>query len=103
MLTLRFARRYLFSPKSHSVINLISGVSLVAMATPVAAMIILLSVFNGFEGLIRSMASTFDTDLVITPSEGVSLPTERIDTAALRQIEGVEACSWVVEQEAMVS
>lgn len=103
MLTLRFARRYLFSPKSHSVINLISGVSLVAMATPVAAMIILLSVFNGFEGLIRSMASTFDTDLVITPHEGVSLPTERIDTAALRQIEGVEACSWVVEQEAMVS
>ncbi len=103
MLTLRFARRYLFSPKSHSVINLISGVSLVAMATPVAAMIILLSVFNGFEGLIRSMASTFDTDLVITPREGVSLPTNRIDTAALRQIEGVEACSWVVEQEAMVS
>ena len=46
-----FARRYLFSPKSHSVINLIAGVSVVAVAMPVAAMIILLSVFNGFEQL----------------------------------------------------
>lgn len=55
-----FARRYLFSPKSHSVINLIAGVSVVAVAMPVAAMIILLSVFNGFEQLARSMCATFD-------------------------------------------
>lgn len=103
MLTLRFARRYLFSPKSHSVINLISGVSLVAMAMPVAAMIILLSVFNGFEGLIKSMASAFDADLVVTPREGVSMPTDRVDTLALRRIDGVEACGWMVEQEAMAS
>ena len=54
-LTLLFARRYLFSKKSHSVINIIAGVSALAVAIPVAAMVILLSVFNGFEGLIRSM------------------------------------------------
>ena len=47
------ARRYLFAPKSHSVINLIAGLSVVAVAMPVAAMLILLSVFNGFESLIR--------------------------------------------------
>ncbi|HCN13828.1 MAG TPA: ABC transporter permease, partial [Alistipes sp.] len=41
------ARRYLFSPDSRSVVNLISGVSVVAVAMPVAAMIVLLSVFNG--------------------------------------------------------
>lgn len=103
MLTLRFARRYLFSPKSHSVINLISGVSLVAMAVPVAAMIILLSVFNGFEGLIRSLSTAFDADLVITPREGLSMPVDQIDTVALRAIDGVEACSWVVEHEALIS
>lgn len=101
MLTLRFARRYLFSKKSHSVINLISGVSLFAIAMPVAAMVILLSVFNGFEGLIHSMTSAFDADLTITPRRGVTIPTEGVDTAALRRIEGVEALSWVVEQEAL--
>lgn len=101
MLTLRFARRYLFSKKSHSVINLISGVSLFAIAMPVAAMVILLSVFNGFEGLIHSMTSAFDADLTITPRRGVTIPTEGVDTAALRRIEGVETLSWVVEQEAL--
>lgn len=101
MLTLRFARRYLFSKKSHSVINMISGVSLFAIAMPVAAMVILLSVFNGFEGLIHSMTSAFDADLTITPRRGVTIPTEGVDTAALRRVEGVEALSWVVEQEAL--
>ncbi len=103
MLSLRFARRYLFSRKSHSVINLISGVSVVAVAMPVAAMIILLSVFNGFEGLVRSMATAFDADLVITPSRGSTMVVESVDTTALRHIEGVEALSWVVEQEALLS
>ena len=49
------ARRYFFSAQSRSVVNLISGLSVAAVAMPVAAMIILLSVFNGFEGLVRSM------------------------------------------------
>ena len=44
-----FARRYLVSRSSHSVINIIAGVSLISVAIPVAAMVILLSVFNGFE------------------------------------------------------
>ena len=52
MLPQFFARRYLFSPKSRSVVNLISGLSVAAVAMPVAAMIVLLSVFNGFESLV---------------------------------------------------
>lgn len=102
MLTLRFARRYLFSKKSHSVINLISGVSVVAVSLPVAAMIILLSVFNGFEGLIRSMASAFDADLSITPRRGVLFERENLDTAPLVSLEGVEAFGFVVEQKGLV-
>ena len=47
-----FARRYLISRSSHSVINIIAGVTHVSVAKPVAAMIILLSVFYGFEGFI---------------------------------------------------
>ncbi len=102
MLPLLFAHRYLFSKKSHSVINIISGVSVFAIAMPVAAMIILLSVFNGFEGLIREMASSFDADLTVTPREGSGFAAERLDTAALRRVEGVEAMSFTVEQNAML-
>uniref|UniRef100_UPI004056EC14 FtsX-like permease family protein n=1 Tax=Alistipes sp. TaxID=1872444 RepID=UPI004056EC14 len=102
MLSLHFARRYLFAKKSHSVINIIAMVSLLAITMPVAAMVILLSVFNGFEGMIRSMASAFDADLMITPRSGSVIPCERVDTAQLAQIEGVEALSWVVEREALI-
>lgn len=102
MLPLLFSRRYLFSKKSHSVINIISGVSVFAVAMPVAAMIILLSVFNGFEDLVKQMASTFDADLTVTPREGERFPAERIDTAALARIEGVGALSFVVEQSVLV-
>ena len=63
MLSLLFARRYLFSAKSHSVINVISAVSVVAVGVPIAAMIILMSVFNGFAGLVEGMQSAFDADL----------------------------------------
>ena len=66
MLPQFFARRYLFSPKSRSVVNLISGLSVAAVAMPVAAMIVLLSVFNGFESLVKSMCSAFDADLTVS-------------------------------------
>lgn len=102
MLPLLFSRRYLFSKKSHSVINIISGVSVFAVAMPVAAMIILLSVFNGFEDLVKQMASTFDADLTVTPREGERFPAERIDTAALARIGGIGALSFVVEQSVLV-
>ena len=102
MLPLLFSRRYLFSKKSHSVINIISGVSVFAVAMPVAAMIILLSVFNGFEDLVKQMASTFDADLTVTPREGERFPAERIDTAALARIGGVGALSFVAEQSVLV-
>ena len=97
-----FARRYFFSKKSHSVINLIAGVSVVSVAVPVAAMIVLLSVFNGFEQLVRSMNSHFDADLTLTPREGQTFGIESLDTAALRRLPGVEAVSLALEQSALM-
>lgn len=102
MLASLFARRYLFSPKSRSVINLIATLSVVAVAVPIAAMIILLSVFNGFEGLIRQNYSAFDAHLRITPVKGQTIPVEAIDTAALARIEGVEAYSLLLEQHILL-
>lgn len=102
MLPQFFARRYLFSPKSRSVVNLISGLSVVAVAMPVAAMIILLSVFNGFEGLVKSMCSAFDADLTVTTRQGQTFPADAVDTAALARIPGVGAYSFILEQSALL-
>ena len=97
-----FARRYFFSKKSHSVINLIAGVSVVSVAVPVAAMIVLLSVFNGFEQLVRSMNSHFDADLTLTPRAGQTFEVGALDTAALRRVSGVAAVSLALEQSALL-
>ncbi len=64
------AGRYLFAKKSHNVINLISAISAIGMAIGTAALIIILSVYNGFDSLIRSMMSTVEPDLLITPATG---------------------------------
>ena len=102
MLASLFARRYLFSPKSRSVINLIAGLSIVAVAIPVAAMIILLSVTNGFEKLIHGAYGVFDAPLQIQPRTGHRFALDAIDTAALSRIEGIEAWSAILEQQILM-
>ena len=102
MLSRFIARRYLFSPHSRSVVNLISGLSVAAVAVPVAAMVILLSVFNGFETLVKSMYSAFDADLTLTPRRGQTFAQSEIDTAALRRIPGIASFSWTLEQSALL-
>ena len=64
------AGRYLFAKKSHNVINIISAISALGMAIGTAALIIILSVYNGFDSLIKSMMSNVEPDLLITPAEG---------------------------------
>lgn len=83
------ACRYLFAKKSHNVINIISAISAIGMAVGTAALIIILSVYNGFDSLIRSMMSNVEPDLMITPAKGkVFVP------------EG-EAYDWIYEQESV--
>ena len=64
------AKRYLFAKKSHNVINIISAISAIGMAIGTAALIIILSVYNGFDSLIRSMMGNVEPDLLITPASG---------------------------------
>ena len=64
------AKRYLFAKKSHNVINIISAISAIGMAIGTAALIIILSIYNGFDSLIRSMMSNVEPDLLITPATG---------------------------------
>lgn len=85
------AVRYLFARKSHNVINIISAISAIGMAVGTAALIIILSVYNGFDSLIRSMMSTVEPDLLITPSSGkVFVP------------EG-DVYDWIYDQPAVLS
>lgn len=102
MLPLFIARRHLFSRKSHSVINLIAGVSVVAVAVPVMALVAILSFHNGLADFIGSMYSEFDSDLRVTLREG-----QWFDGDGLRQrIEALpetEAVSATAEQNVLVT
>ena len=64
------AWRYLFAKKSHNVINIISAISAIGMAIGTAALIVILSVFNGFDSLVRSSMGNVEPDILITPSRG---------------------------------
>lgn len=99
-IALLFARRYLFSSKSHSVINIISGVSAFAVAIPVAAMVILLSVFNGFETMIRGMYRQFDPDVLITPARGKLFTIDSLPAAQLHAA-GAATVSYTLEENAL--
>ena len=103
MLSWLFARRYLFSRKSHSVVNIIACVSTLAIAIPVAAMVILLSVFNGFESLVRAMSSAFDADITVTAAEGGSFVADDFDMQAVESAEGVESAVFTVEQSVLAA
>ena len=100
-LSLLIARRYLFSRKSHSVINLISGVSAFTVAIPVMALVVLLSVFNGFDSLIRSMYRRFDPDIAIFPAEGRFFSVDSLDTQAIRSLDGVAEIACTLEENAL--
>lgn len=100
-LALLFAKRYLLSPKSHSVINMISWVSVVAVAVPVAAMVILLSVFNGFDTMVKDMYKNFDPDLMVTPREDKFFDNETVKCLNISGIDGVENISYFIEDNAL--
>lgn len=95
------ARRYLRSRNAHTVINHITRVSIVAMAAPVAAMIVLMSVFNGLEGMTLNLYDAVDPDIIISPSEGTTMATEDDFAERIGSIEGIEAVTQVLEQGAL--
>lgn len=98
----RFALKYLTSPKSHSVINIIATVSLLAVVVPVAAMVILLSVFNGFESLVRDLYKVVDADIEITTQGGFDLSDASLRTKVAETV-GVEALSFITERQSLLS
>ena len=98
----RIARRYLFSKKSHNAINIISGISAGGVAIGTMALVCVLSVFNGFEGLITGMFSAFDPDLKITLTHGKTFDVNTKDFGELRKMKSVVYFTEVIEENALL-
>ena len=96
------AFRYLFSKKGHNAINIVSGISAVAVAVVTAAMICVLSVMHGFGTLVEHMFSEFDPMLLVVPAEGQTLRTDAEPILSLYAREDIEAISMQLEQTALV-
>ncbi|MDR2979204.1 MAG: FtsX-like permease family protein [Bacteroidales bacterium] len=88
------AWRYLFSKKKHNIVNIISIISTVGITVSAAALIIVLSVFNGIEELITKSFNSFNPDLEITPASGKTIA---VDSFPFRQIENMENIASVHE------
>ncbi len=95
------ARRYFVSKKSHNIINIISGVSVAGVTIGTMALIIVLSVFNGFQELVISLFNSFNPDLVITARVGKTFDENRIDNVNLDKIPGILSLSKYVEENAL--
>jgi lipoprotein-releasing system permease protein len=91
-LPFKFARRYLFAKKSTNAINIITSISVLGVAIGTAALILVLSVFNGFEDLITGLFSNFNPDVKITPAKG---KTFRPDTLVLKSLDDLEGVAYV--------
>lgn len=96
------ARRYLFARKSHHTINIISGISVLGVAVATMAMVVTLSVFNGFQDLVADLFTAFDPELLVTPRDGQTVSAR--DTALLRleRSDLVDAYTPVLEGQALV-
>lgn len=97
-----FAWRYFKAKKSTNAINVIAWISIVAIIIGTAALILVLGVFNGFEGLVKSLYSSFYTDLKITPVSGKVITITPEQLAKLKGLEGIKNFSLVLEEKALV-
>ncbi len=100
-LPLFIARRYLISKKKQNIINLISAISALGVATGTFALVVVMSVFNGFNHLIESYLSELDPDLKITSSEGKRFDPQTV-TNALLSNNNIFAFSEVIEENALL-
>ena len=100
-LSLKIAIRYLFSKKSHSAINAVSAVSVCGVAVATMAMICTLSVYNGFEEIISMLYSEIDPQIEVRAAIGKTLQTNSPEIEKLYTIEGVEAVTPVIEDNAL--
>jgi lipoprotein-releasing system permease protein len=102
-MNLLFAWRYFKSKKSTNAINLIAWISVVAIGVGAAALILVLSVFNGFEGLVKGLYADFYADVRIAPAEGKFISINTAQWQSIQSTKGLQAMSGVVEEKAVLT
>ena len=95
------ARRYLFSKKSTHAINVISGISAVGVAVATMALVVTLSVFNGFHDLVASLFTNIDPQLKVTPVKGKAAPADDPILTKIRQMPEVEVATETLQDMAL--
>lgn len=96
------AKRYLVSKKKQNIINIISGISVLGIIVGTAALVIVLSVLNGFISLINNFYSDFDPDLKITAVKGKMFNPSDLPIDKIKQLPGVVNYAEVIEEAAML-
>lgn len=95
------ARRYLFSKKSTHAINIISAISMVGVAVATMALVIVLSVFNGFHDLVASLFTSFDPQIEISPAKGKSAPCDDPILTKVLALPDIDVATECVEDIAL--
>ncbi len=96
------AKRYLVSKKSHNAINIISWISVIGITIGTAALIIVLSAFNGLQSLVEDLYASFDPDLKITLVEGKTFNAEDFPKEKIKQLSEVQFYNEALEEVALV-
>jgi lipoprotein-releasing system permease protein len=97
-----FAWRYFKSKKTTNAINIIAWISVVAIMVGTASLIVLLSVFNGFEGLVQSLYASFYTDVKVTAVQGKTVLLSNQQLKQIAATPGVRSYSLVMEEKALL-
>ena len=100
-LAAKIARRYLFSRRSTNAINIISGIAIFGVAIGTASLILILSVFNGFEDLFLSLYNNFNPDVTITAVKGKTFEADSAFMHDIHLIDGIELVSQTLEEKAL--
>ena len=96
------ASRYLFAKKSHNAVNIISAVSVVGVAVGALALVVVMSVFNGFEDLTKKLFSIFDPDLKVTVAVGKNFTADPDKLQMLKADPDVLVFSQTIEENVLV-
>ncbi len=99
---LTFAWRYFKAKKSANAINIIAWVTAGVITFAIACQILVLSVFNGFEGLVKSLYASFYADIKITPAKGKTFTLSADQIFTLKQYPGIKAVSLIAEEKALL-
>lgn len=102
MFSFYIARRYLLTRRSHNAINIISGIAVTGVAVATAALVCILSVFNGFQDMVADLFTAFDPELKVVPAEGKFMNADAPELKELKANEDIAVYSEVLEDNALL-